>query len=757
MSYKVFGGIHDILTSISALKSIPAGQREKGQMVAVRDGDYKVYIWDPVATAKILLCGLVDEVPGNTSWPSKANVWYPVTSPGAFVERDHMVEEDGVRPDLGGGWLREDFDYLFVVPDDISSQVDGNGALVDYTGIGGRWVVINYASLIDNIPWAKRPGHILPRYNDMFDIGSANNKVRDVYIGGNSIWVGDQHRVSINSGGTLKFQKRKTGKIPEHLDAHASTAQAKKAMIPSSELDGVSITVSTLMPAGLSLSLGDWEKVAALHGFPTPEPGALFGDSDFEEAVNLEGSGGVSNTAIDTRLTDVESRFDGAGRILKDYVDTSIFDMPEYISKWNERLALETDIIRGDFDSLFDTKFNTEDVVDTTEFGTLYDSRFGSDFDTRFGTKDVVLGTSDWTDMQSRFDGSGRLLAANAHPDLVNSNIAATDLSGLIAADAALVTALNDKLDSSAFDTAAATWVTNNLEISAETNGQMQLAIDGALIDSTNATWLAANSVIAGIQTDIAGKQAAGTYLTSASSLAAGKLTGTVAEARVSSSIARSTEVATVASDVATISSRFDGSGNLEIDKLPFTIFGNTGVIGDDYIPALSQSKISGLSTSLAGKASSSSVTNIQTGLIDEGILSSVQIGLSSFYITPSLIISDKDLKTIIRIVPVDEITTDYHLVGLTTFEYEWNQVASDLFDLTGHVAEGFIAEQLEELYPAPDPQNPPTSAEDGHIWWHEFMTDDQKAAAIDVHNYYTFYNSDMLNAEINTAKNNTP
>ena len=114
---------------------------------------------------------------------------------------------------------------------------------------------------------------------------------------------------------------------------------------------------------------------------------------------------------------------------------------------------------------------------------------------------------------------------------------------------------------------------------------------------------------------------------------------------------------------------------------------------------------------------------------------------------------SDKDLKTNITMVP-NPVSTSYHLLGLYTVEYDWAPVADDLFGITGHVEEGFIAEQLEQLYPAPDPQNPPTSKEDGHIWWHEYMTDEQKALSSGVHNYYTFFNSEMLEAEIQAAIN---
>ena len=60
---------------------------------------------------------------------------------------------------------------------------------------------------------------------------------------------------------------------------------------------------------------------------------------------------------------------------------------------------------------------------------------------------------------------------------------------------------------------------------------------------------------------------------------------------------------------------------------------------------------------------------------------------------------------------------------------------------------------KLEVLFPAPDPENPPTSEADGHIWWHEYMSDEQKALAENVHDYYTRFNSIMLQAEIDAAK----
>ena len=92
MSYKLFGGVHDILSSVDELKLLGPNQREKGQIIAVKDGDYRVYIWDPTATAKSLLCALANEDPVNTLWPSKASRWYPQTTPSTFEERSHLID-----------------------------------------------------------------------------------------------------------------------------------------------------------------------------------------------------------------------------------------------------------------------------------------------------------------------------------------------------------------------------------------------------------------------------------------------------------------------------------------------------------------------------------------------------------------------------------------------------------------------------------------------------------------------------------------
>ena len=54
---------------------------------------------------------------------------------------------------------------------------------------------------------------IIPSTNDSIDIGSSAYKVRDMFLSDTSLWVGDDHRVSI-SGGKMKFKKRKKTSVP---------------------------------------------------------------------------------------------------------------------------------------------------------------------------------------------------------------------------------------------------------------------------------------------------------------------------------------------------------------------------------------------------------------------------------------------------------------------------------------------------------------------------------------------------------------
>ena len=71
-------------------------------------------------------------------------------------------------------------------------------------------------------------GDIIPDTNDAYDIGSPEFKIRDLYVSNNSIWVGDDMKIS-NVNGSLKFRKRKTDVVPKAiLDAGANAGHANE-------------------------------------------------------------------------------------------------------------------------------------------------------------------------------------------------------------------------------------------------------------------------------------------------------------------------------------------------------------------------------------------------------------------------------------------------------------------------------------------------------------------------------------------------
>ena len=59
-------------------------------------------------------------------------------------------------------------------------------------------------------------GHILPTQHEQFDIGSADAKIRHLFLSDNSLWLGDETRISF-TGGKMKFRRRKKNILPRGL------------------------------------------------------------------------------------------------------------------------------------------------------------------------------------------------------------------------------------------------------------------------------------------------------------------------------------------------------------------------------------------------------------------------------------------------------------------------------------------------------------------------------------------------------------
>jgi hypothetical protein len=49
--------------------------------------------------------------------------------------------------------------------------------------------------------------HIIPSANAQYDLGNAEYKIRHLFLSDNSLWVGDEHKIS-TANGSMKFKKR---------------------------------------------------------------------------------------------------------------------------------------------------------------------------------------------------------------------------------------------------------------------------------------------------------------------------------------------------------------------------------------------------------------------------------------------------------------------------------------------------------------------------------------------------------------------
>ena len=65
----------------------------------------------------------------------------------------------------------------------------------------------------------KMDGHLIPDANNTYDIGSAEFKIRDLYVSDASLWVGDMHKISV-SDGKMRFLKRRTDKVPSRAEVN---------------------------------------------------------------------------------------------------------------------------------------------------------------------------------------------------------------------------------------------------------------------------------------------------------------------------------------------------------------------------------------------------------------------------------------------------------------------------------------------------------------------------------------------------------
>jgi len=113
-----------------------------------------------------------------------------------------------------------------------STTVGGSATGGNSISVTGTGTEVTGTLITDNISWG---GHMLPSQHEQFDIGSAEYKVRHLFVSDNSIYMGD-HGATIKSEGTaIVVQDLKTGDL--HLDNTTRTFMGHQV---GNDVDGTS-------------------------------------------------------------------------------------------------------------------------------------------------------------------------------------------------------------------------------------------------------------------------------------------------------------------------------------------------------------------------------------------------------------------------------------------------------------------------------------------------------------------------------------
>ena len=165
----------------------------------------------------------------------------------------------------------------------------------------------------------KLTGHVIPTTNAAYDLGNAEYKIRHLFLSDNSLWVGDEHKVSIDSG-KMRFRKRKTTALPKALtDLGADVTAAlnyynnNKPVGSPTKSQAQDLTVDNMMGFIKSLNpeLTQIEDLYPPKFLPDGNTNPAYTDDDWEDQQDAIG-GGLGVAEIDQWFAGTISSSDSA-------------------------------------------------------------------------------------------------------------------------------------------------------------------------------------------------------------------------------------------------------------------------------------------------------------------------------------------------------------------------------------------------------------------------------------------------------------
>ena len=205
------------------------------------------------------------------------------------------------------GYSNRRWDKLHVEEVDCTGEISASA----YQGDGSQLTGITATATSMGGPMT---AHIIPDSNAAYDLGNAEYKIRHLFLSDNSLWVGDQHKISIVDG-KMSFKKRDG--IPYDLTDAIMTAQGGGLDLAAAA------TTAGLPPAGTApednrasytvdnLTLHEVHALAA-HFLPGADPHSLYDPAsatDFKDNVvelpREDSAGDPTNLQLGTMIYDL--------------------------------------------------------------------------------------------------------------------------------------------------------------------------------------------------------------------------------------------------------------------------------------------------------------------------------------------------------------------------------------------------------------------------------------------------------------------
>ena len=205
-------------------------------------------------------------------------------------------------PAVGDLWWKSDEGRLKVYYSDADATlqwVDANPPLSPSFApkVSNQTVELEAVTDGNNNSYLEVTGHILPSQNEQYDLGSAEKKVRHLFLSDNSLWLGDANKIDTSSG-SVKTKKRKKTVVPSAITTAGGTEANLLASAGKASLDLV-----TLQEALAYLTFLDVTKKDVSDLYP-PETSGDYNAADWDEIISTTQPGRVVAPTVSDDATE---------------------------------------------------------------------------------------------------------------------------------------------------------------------------------------------------------------------------------------------------------------------------------------------------------------------------------------------------------------------------------------------------------------------------------------------------------------------